>query len=40
MFVHHSVTPECFDVEACKAEVRFIQDLHMDDNGWSDIGYR
>ena len=32
-FVHHTVTPRCFTLEDCSAEVRAIQDLHMDNNG-------
>ncbi|XP_045210358.2 peptidoglycan recognition protein 1-like [Mercenaria mercenaria] len=38
-FVHHTDTPECFDVKACSAAVRSIQDFHMDERGWNDIGY-
>ena len=40
LFVHHSAMAECKDQESCSQEVRDIQDLHMDGNGWWDIGYR
>ncbi len=40
LFIHHSAGEECFTQEECEAEVRAIQDYHMDYNGWSDIGYR
>jgi len=33
--VHHSVEYETDDVTT----MRIVQDLHMDDNGWADIGY-
>eukprot|EP00092_Neocalanus_flemingeri_P061425 GFUD01073838.1.p1 GENE.GFUD01073838.1~~GFUD01073838.1.p1 ORF type:complete len:209 (+),score=54.63 GFUD01073838.1:58-684(+) len=39
LFVHHSAMAECEDQEACSQAVRDIQDLHMDGNGWWDIGY-
>ncbi len=38
-FVHHSAMDSCYDQVSCSAEVREIQDLHMDTNGWDDIGY-
>ena len=37
--MHHSAEKECFDLDSCIAEVRFIQNLHMDKNDWDDIGY-
>lgn len=37
--VHHSETPECFSEAGCKARVKNIQRFHMDNRGWSDIGY-
>ena len=40
MFVHHSSMEECWDLESCSQAVRDIQDLHIDGNGWWDIGYR
>ena len=33
------MTPEADNFEECAAWVRSIQDYHMDDNEWSDIGY-
>ncbi|XP_052805656.1 peptidoglycan-recognition protein SC2-like [Mya arenaria] len=38
-FIHHTETPACTDMTACKTRVRSIQNYHMDSNGWSDIGY-
>ena len=40
LFIHHSAGAECFTPDDCEAEVRAIQNYHMDSNGWSDIGYR
>ena len=40
LFVHHSAMSECSDFESCSQAVRDIQDLHIDGNGWWDIGYR
>ncbi|XP_049779933.1 peptidoglycan-recognition protein 1-like [Schistocerca cancellata] len=38
--VHHGGLQEyCFDEKTCAAIVRSYQDLHMDTNGWDDIGY-
>ncbi|XP_055523357.1 peptidoglycan-recognition protein 2-like [Wyeomyia smithii] len=37
--IHHTVTPECNELNACKARVRSIQDYHQKVNKWSDIGY-
>ena len=39
LFVHHSAGRDCTSVDDCAAEVRAIQNYHMDGNGWSDIGY-
>ncbi|TRY68830.1 hypothetical protein TCAL_15127 [Tigriopus californicus] len=39
MFVHHAEGPDCYNQEDCMAQVRGIQNYHMDSNGWSDIGY-
>ena len=39
IFIHHSVTPECFTFDDCAAEMRSMQNYHMDSNGWCDIGY-
>jgi len=38
-FVHHTAMAFCYDKEACTEEMHEIQNLHMDVNGWSDIGY-
>lgn len=38
-FIHHSAGAECFDLDTCIAIVQDIQNLHMDTNGWDDIGY-
>ena len=40
LFLHHSAMTECRDQAGCEAAVREIQDLHIDTNGWWDIGYR
>ncbi|XP_072388348.1 uncharacterized protein [Diabrotica undecimpunctata] len=37
--VHHSATHSCFSVENCTKLVRSIQNYHMDNNVWEDIGY-
>ncbi|XP_013382873.1 peptidoglycan recognition protein 1 [Lingula anatina] len=40
MFIHHTAGRFCSTTEACKAEMRSIQDLHMTaPRQWSDIGY-
>lgn len=39
VFVHHSAMPSCSTREECVTQMKAIQDLHMDDNGWDDIGY-
>lgn len=38
-FVHHTVTPFCYNKDDCMAQMRSIQNYHMDSNGWPDIGY-
>lgn len=37
--VHHSDTPECSDSRSCMKRVRSIQNYHMFQKGWDDIGY-
>jgi len=38
--IHHGgLRSYCCDKEACSAIVRSYQNFHMDDRGWSDIGY-
>jgi len=40
--IHHTVMGEgnCSTTADCIGVMQEIQDLHMDDNGWADIGYR
>jgi len=39
-FVHHTAGSwHCDDKETCAAQMRSIQNYHMDTNGWDDIGY-
>ena len=38
MYVHHTVTAQCFTQSACEQSVRQIQDYHMDALGTSDTG--
>lgn len=40
--VHHTVMGDgnCSSVPECILVMQEIQDFHMDDRGWSDIGYR
>lgn len=37
--VHHSATQTCQTVLSCKKLVKSIQNYHMIDNNWEDIGY-
>ncbi|CAH2263540.1 jg10891 [Pararge aegeria aegeria] len=38
--IHHSYTPPaCYDGPTCKKAMRSMQNFHMDDRGWWDIGY-
>ena len=37
IFIHHTVTPQCYTVDECKAAVRNVQDIHMDGNGKTDL---
>ncbi|HEY1095589.1 MAG TPA: peptidoglycan recognition family protein [Glycomyces sp.] len=41
LIVHHTVAPnvEDFSREQAHAHAKWVQDLHMDDNGWRDTGY-
>ncbi|KAK2176396.1 hypothetical protein NP493_664g02058 [Ridgeia piscesae] len=39
VIIHHSATRGCTDKSSCSALVRSFQRYHMDNNGWSDIGY-
>ena len=33
VFIHHTVTPECYNQEDCSYWMRSIQDFHIDGNG-------
>uniref|UniRef100_UPI00358F0622 peptidoglycan-recognition protein SC2-like n=1 Tax=Myxine glutinosa TaxID=7769 RepID=UPI00358F0622 len=37
--IHHTNWDSCWTQEQCKAEVRKVQDFHMDVRKWWDIGY-
>ncbi|KAF4520936.1 hypothetical protein B566_EDAN008911 [Ephemera danica] len=37
--IHHTAGSTCTTQTSCSAEVRAIQNQHMDVNGWNDIGY-
>ncbi|XP_030830590.1 peptidoglycan-recognition protein SC2-like [Strongylocentrotus purpuratus] len=37
--VHHTATSSCTTEFSCKSRVRAIQNYHMNNKGWSDIGY-
>ncbi|KAG6446804.1 peptidoglycan-recognition protein LB [Manduca sexta] len=38
--IHHSyMPPACYNREACCTAMRGMQNFHMDDHGWWDIGY-
>ncbi|XP_041972286.1 peptidoglycan-recognition protein LF-like [Aricia agestis] len=38
--LHHSYTPAaCSDRAGCARAMRSMQDFHMDDRGWCDVGY-
>jgi N-acetylmuramoyl-L-alanine amidase len=39
VFVHHSAGSSCNSLSSCSAQMRGIQNYHMDSNGWNDIGY-
>ncbi|XP_072034690.1 peptidoglycan recognition protein 1-like [Amphiura filiformis] len=39
VIIHHTHMDRCHDYDHCCAEVRKIQDFHMDVRGWCDIGY-
>ncbi|XP_071942516.1 peptidoglycan-recognition protein SC2-like [Antedon mediterranea] len=39
VILHHTYMDECFNFDDCCKEMRKIQDFHMDDRGWWDIGY-
>ncbi|XP_054271476.1 peptidoglycan-recognition protein LB-like [Macrosteles quadrilineatus] len=38
--IHHTHIPaKCHTLGKCKEALRYIQNFHMDDRGWDDIGY-
>lgn len=37
--IHHTATPECDKFSDCADIVKNIQDYHMDDLKWDDIGH-
>ncbi|KAG8180785.1 hypothetical protein JTE90_023751 [Oedothorax gibbosus] len=39
LFIHHTAMGACNDFESCKQMMQIIQNFHMDDRGWEDIGY-
>src|SRR5690606_30417592 len=41
IIVHHTVSPNTNDFSRAQAyaHAHWVQDLHMDDNGWVDTGY-
>lgn len=39
IFIHHTAGLECSDLSSCSKVMRGIQNFHMDDRGWDDIGY-
>ncbi|KAI4460616.1 peptidoglycan recognition protein [Holotrichia oblita] len=39
VIIHHSVTPTCSDEDACSKRLISIQNYHMDEKHFNDIGY-
>ncbi|KAL3891932.1 hypothetical protein ACJMK2_004174 [Sinanodonta woodiana] len=39
VFIHHTAMDRCNSLETCSFEMRKIQNFHMDEKGWDDIGY-
>ncbi|KAK3609002.1 hypothetical protein CHS0354_003901 [Potamilus streckersoni] len=39
VFIHHTAMDRCYSSNKCIKEIKNVQDLHMDINGWDDIGY-
>ncbi|RZC37345.1 peptidoglycan-recognition protein SC2-like, partial [Asbolus verrucosus] len=37
--IHHSDGAECTSLKSCKSRVNGIQNYHMNNKGWQDIGY-
>lgn len=40
VIIHHTVTPRCSSFETCSEIVRGIQEFHMYDMEFHDIGYK
>ncbi|XP_068989298.1 peptidoglycan-recognition protein SC1a-like [Neodiprion pinetum] len=38
VIIHHTKTESCYKQALCHAKVRKIQDEHINNNSWSDIG--
>ncbi|GFY44497.1 peptidoglycan recognition protein 1 [Trichonephila inaurata madagascariensis] len=39
LFIHHTAMSECDNFASCSQMMRTIQNFHIDDRGWDDIGY-
>nr|AAY27974.1 peptidoglycan recognition protein 2 precursor [Euprymna scolopes] len=39
VFIHHTAMDYCTNISTCSEQMRKIQNFHMDDRGWFDIGY-
>ncbi|XP_052785607.1 uncharacterized protein LOC128221172 [Mya arenaria] len=39
VFIHHAASGECFTQNRCAREARMLQNYHMDNRSWDDIGY-
>lgn len=39
VFIHHTAMDCCLTQDECLQQVRTIQNFHMDDRNWDDIGY-
>ncbi|XP_028651882.1 peptidoglycan recognition protein 5 isoform X1 [Erpetoichthys calabaricus] len=39
VIIHHTAMDSCLESSSCIEQLRQIQRLHMDTNGWNDIGY-
>jgi N-acetylmuramoyl-L-alanine amidase len=37
--IHHTAGARCSTQAACDQQMRYIQNFHMNTNGWADIGY-
>ncbi|KAF5276549.1 hypothetical protein FQR65_LT03979 [Abscondita terminalis] len=39
VIIHHTVTPECYDLVRCSALLKSMQNYHMETHKFHDIGY-